>query len=361
MYIRKILLSVLSLALLAMSACVNTPVNQVNVETVPLTQEESSILEAIGGDLEIISEANYANEVTEIIYHTNSYTGRVVQLEGIFSSNLNGDSIPYVHRTLVNEGIETVCGLPLLYLEKEIQDNAWIRVSGIVNIGEVGGKAVAVLEVIAIESLAERGKEVLEWSGHTHAAEQNTEWDNPFTDINKTDDYYAAIEFVYEKNLFRGTSDSTFSPKTTMTRGMFVTVLGRLFGANTAAYTETSFEDVVLGEYYAPYVAWASENGIAKGYGDGTYGVNDEVTVEQAIVFISRLATLYDIEISFTEIDFTQYEDVKSISDWALTETLWALDNGIYDADGAIVNPQGKAERWLVAEMIYNLCTVYMN
>ncbi len=186
-------------------------------------------------------------------------------------------------------------------------------------------------------------------------------WGNPFTDVAEEDAFYEAVQFVYKNNLFEGTSDTTFDPTITMNRGMFATVLGRIAGVDVTAYTRTTFEDVVLDEYYATYVAWAVENGIAKGYGDGTFGVNDEVTIEQAIVFISRLADLYDVEIDSSEIDFTQYADADDVSDWASIEMLWALESGIYNVDDAILNPQGKAERWLVAEMVYNFYKVYMN
>jgi len=185
------------------------------------------------------------------------------------------------------------------------------------------------------------------------------EWVNPFTDISKSDDYYAAIEFVYENNLFKGTSDTTFAPNTTMSRGMFVTVLGRLAKVDVSAYTDVAFDDVIPDQYYAPYVAWAVEKGITLGYGNGNFGVDDEVTIEQAIVFIARFAKLYGIDTDFADIDFTVYADVNDISEWAFIEMLWALENGIYDVDEAILNPQGKAARWLVAEMIYNFCGNY--
>ena len=46
------------------------------------------------------------------------------------------------------------------------------------------------------------------------------------------------IEFVVSRGLFRGTSETTFSPNTVMTRGMFVTVLGRLAKADGGSYRE---------------------------------------------------------------------------------------------------------------------------
>lgn len=188
---------------------------------------------------------------------------------------------------------------------------------------------------------------------------EKPEWVNPFTDISKTDACYAAVEFVCENELFKGTSDTTFAPMTTMSRGMFVTVLGRLAGVDTAAYTETSFRDVASDAYYAPYVAWAVEKGIALGYGDNVFGVNDEVTVEQAIVFMARFAKLYNVDLNIDDADLTAYTDINRVSEWAIVEMLWAVGSGVYRVDGAVLAPQNKAARSLVAEMVYNFCGTY--
>ena len=54
-----------------------------------------------------------------------------------------------------------------------------------------------------------------------------------------------AIEYVTDKALFNGTTATTFSPNEGMTRGMFVTVLGRMAGADISAYnTQSQFADV---------------------------------------------------------------------------------------------------------------------
>ena len=71
---------------------------------------------------------------------------------------------------------------------------------------------------------------------------------------------------------------------------MFVTVLGRVAGIDAKDYTKVSFDDVVAGSWYAPYVAWASEEGLVLGYGDNRFGVEDQITIEQVVVLLSRYA-----------------------------------------------------------------------
>ncbi len=57
-----------------------------------------------------------------------------------------------------------------------------------------------------------------------------------FEDVANDSWYFDAVDYVSEKELFNGTSDTAFSPDASMTRGMFVTVLGRMAGTRPEAY-----------------------------------------------------------------------------------------------------------------------------
>jgi hypothetical protein len=59
-------------------------------------------------------------------------------------------------------------------------------------------------------------------------AAEKTNAASPFADVSINDWYYEAVQYVYENKIFNGTSDTKFTPDGTMTRGMFVTVLGRM-------------------------------------------------------------------------------------------------------------------------------------
>ena len=87
-----------------------------------------------------------------------------------------------------------------------------------------------------------------------------------FIDVSQDSWFYEAVNYTAEKGLFSGTDSSHFSPDTTMTRGMFVTVLGRMEDVQAdgsaeqsgAAVENISFSDVKDDTYYAPYVSWAA-------------------------------------------------------------------------------------------------------
>ena len=140
------------------------------VARIPLTAEEESILEIMGDDVNRISEEDYSHAIFELQAHPDSFSGQVYQLEGIYSSafNMNGQETPFVYRALVHNGEESVCGLPLKYMEKEIPDNTWIRVTAIIGTETFGDGEGTVLEVVAVETMDSVGQSPLEWDGVGH-------------------------------------------------------------------------------------------------------------------------------------------------------------------------------------------------
>ncbi len=176
---------------------------------------------------------------------------------------------------------------------------------------------------------------------------------NRFLDMDMGTPYYEAVTYVSSKGLFQGTSDNAFSPDTNMTRSMFVTVLGRMDGADMSAYTKPTFNDVVAGQWYTSYVEWAAANKIVNGLGDNLYGVNGHVTVQQACVILARYAN-YKKAVNGTGKTLSDYPDASAVASWATTEMEWAVANGIYTGMNGILNPTASATRAVVAEMFYN-------
>ena len=112
-----------------------------------------------------------------------------------------------------------------------------------------------------------------------------------FTDVKTGDWFFDYVKIACDNNLISGTSATTFSPNTTMTRGQFVTLLGRFAKADTSGIVNTGkFTDVPAGEYYTPYVYWALGKGIVSGLTETTFGPNDNLTKEQMATLLVRYA-----------------------------------------------------------------------
>ena len=153
------------------------------------------------------------------------------------------------------------------------------------------------------------------------------------------------IEFVAARGLLTGTGNNLFSPDAAMTRGMFVTALGRLEGVNPASYTTRSFTDVKADAYYAAYVEWAAQKNIAGGTGEGLFSPDAPVTREQMAVILTNYAGQmgYSIPAPLAEATFT---DSDKISAWAVKEVTAMQRAGIVKGkDGNRFDPQGNATR----------------
>ena len=195
-------------------------------------------------------------------------------------------------------------------------------------------------------------EQITEEKQFTLPEDSEKEWENPFADVSEKDKFYTAVRFVYENDLFKGVSAHKFAPETTMTRAMFVTVLGRLDGVNEKEYTKISFDDVKKDEWYTAYVGWAADKGIVNGYGNGKFGVDDKITVEQATAIIARYARYKKLTTEGTA-DLKSYKDGADVSDWAKSDMSWALSSGIYQPQNGKLTPKSPAPRSLVATMIY--------
>ena len=109
----------------------------------------------------------------------------------------------------------------------------------------------------------------------------------PFVDLREGDQGYDAVKTLYQKGVLKGTGADTFSPDMTVTRAQAVTALARLVNGEEAQ-TET-FSDVEPGSWYAGYVAWAVEQGIVEGDGQGHFLPGETVTAEQLALMLGRL------------------------------------------------------------------------
>ena len=107
-----------------------------------------------------------------------------------------------------------------------------------------------------------------------------------FADVS-TDAYYAkAVAWAVENGITTGTGDGKFSPDTTCTRAQSVTFLFRAIGKLVDSKAE--FSDVLTDSYYANAVAWAVVNGVTNGIGDGLFGPNNSCTRAQIVTFLFR-------------------------------------------------------------------------
>ena len=176
-----------------------------------------------------------------------------------------------------------------------------------------------------------------------------------FRDVRERDWYYDAVRYVCANELFNGVSDTEFDPSGTMTRGMFVTVLGRMAGIEPGRYVGTrEFADVVVDAYYAPYVAWACRYGITNGTGDGLFSPDLPIDRQQLACFFVRYFEIFGVDADDAEAPVSDEPgDMEQVADWAKDAVLQLWQKGLLVGDGVNFDPAVKASRAQAAE----LCT----
>lgn len=177
-----------------------------------------------------------------------------------------------------------------------------------------------------------------------------------FSDIQEGTWYYDAVEFMSASGYMNGTSDTTFEPYSILTRAQLITVLYRIAGTPEVEGT-AGFSDVSGTAYYQKAVAWAVENGIAKGHVDGTFRPYDAVIRQDLAVFFFRFAQYQKRDVSGGS-DLSSYKDSTAISPYALEAVRWAVSAGlIKGVSDTALTPKGSANRASIAVVAYRYCT----
>jgi hypothetical protein len=142
-----------------------------------------------------------------------------------------------------------------------------------------------------------------------------------------------------------------------MTRGMLVTVLGRLAGIDTAKYPNSTFGDVAAGQYYAPYIEWAQQNGIVSGIGANKFAPEDNITREQMAAVLWHYAQYAGIKLPATKA-YPAFADEADIAGYAQDAVAALVKAGIISGKPYnLLDPQGNATRAEVAAMLHRFIT----
>ena len=142
-----------------------------------------------------------------------------------------------------------------------------------------------------------------------------------FKDVPVDAYYYEAVKWAAEKGITGGVGNGLFAPNQPCTRAQIVTFLWRAAGS-PAPKSMSSFADVPADAFYAKAVAWAVENGITGGTGDGKFSPDATCTRAQSVTFLYRAAGSPKVSGS------AEFGDVPTNAYYA-DAVAWAAKNGI--------------------------------
>lgn len=206
---------------------------------------------------------------------------------------------------------------------------------------KVDGKSVGAVTTYTVDKLTVSTRIEIEFTNGTL----------PFTDVRESDWFYDDVVFAYENGLFSGTSDTTFSPNTSMTRAMLVTVLYRLEG-QPAVNGRSGFSDVQYNGYYEDAVTWAADNGIVNGISTSTFSPNVNVTREQMAAILYRYAQYKKYNTAASS-SLNSFSDHTSVSGYAVASLQWSVAEKLVNGSNGKLMPTGNASRAQVAAILH--------
>ena len=171
-------------------------------------------------------------------------------------------------------------------------------------------------------------------------------WVNPFADVANNAYYVDAVEWMLKREVTQGTTETTFGPDLNCTRAQIVTFLWRVAGSPEPKGT-VGFADVSADSFYAKAVAWAIENGITGGTGDGLFSPDATCTRAQSAAFLYRAAGSPAVGGS------AGFSDVAADAYYAQA-VAWAKEHGITDGiGGGLFGSASDCTRAQIAAFLY--------
>ena len=143
-----------------------------------------------------------------------------------------------------------------------------------------------------------------------------------FKDVPANAYYYEAVKWAQEKGITGGIGNGLFGPNDPCTRAQIVTFLWRAAGSPAPKNTGTAFGDVKPGSFYEQAVAWAVENGITSGTGEGMFSPDATCTRAQSVTFLYRASGSPAVS------DKAEFSDVSATAFYA-DAVAWAAKKGI--------------------------------
>ena len=150
---------------------------------------------------------------------------------------------------------------------------------------------------------------------------------NPFVDVPEDSWYIEAVLWAVEKGITSGTTDTTFSPNSNVTRAQAVTFLWAAAGKPEPASGENPFADVAASDWFCKAVLWAKEKGVTSGLDDTHFGPGQICTREQVVTFLWAANSRPE---SSAKVNFS---DVPAGA-WFHAPVAWAVENKITSGMG---------------------------
>lgn len=184
-----------------------------------------------------------------------------------------------------------------------------------------------------------------------YVAVRSQNWLPSYSVINLSEDAFSIDTYQITESGKTEKIDETFTIRkddtqpqtpvqTNMTRADVVTALYETAG-KPSVNAVARFSDVASDASYATSVAWAAQQGIVIGNGDGTFKPNASITREELAVLFYQYAQKTGKEVSADASKLSACADSAAVSNWAKDGAAYALTTSVLTAKGGAFQPTG--------------------
>ncbi|MBR1374044.1 S-layer homology domain-containing protein, partial [bacterium] len=172
--------------------------------------------------------------------------------------------------------------------------------------------------------------------------------------------HWAACEIdkLATNDVVVGYPDRLYKPYKNISRAEFATMLVKGFNKDLYSSTpEKLFSDVPRNHWANSAITVAVHNDLLKGYPNGTFMPNNNVTRVEALCAMSKAIQCGDMSQCDAQKVLARYTDGAQVPDWAQIPIAKALDKGALSnsPNPNRINPFGEATRADIAAMLQNI------
>jgi len=169
----------------------------------------------------------------------------------------------------------------------------------------------------------------------------------PFRDVPSGAWFHGYVAWAFGAGVTNGTTPTTFTPSSNITRGEMITFIHRALGSPTPAGSNP-FTDVPQGRFFTNAAIWASEAGVTTGITPTTFGPNRDITRQEIITMIHRFMG----SPAASQNALAGFADAGSVAAFAQNAMRWGAENEVIGR-GSSLDARGTATRAQALAMLY--------
>jgi predicted DNA-binding antitoxin AbrB/MazE fold protein len=177
------------------------------------------------------------------------------------------------------------------------------------------------------------------------------------TDVETSSRYYKSVSVFMTEDIIQGYEDGTFKPNKEINRAEALKIILEAFKLENNAQSQINFSDVSGDDWFAKYVAVGLNEGIVKGYNDGSFKPGNQVN------FVEALKMALEAKgIETTSLVYTDVHGGISSNDWYSGFLSFGYDKNLFDVNlNGEINPGQLMTRGDFTEMVYRVRSLPTN